>query len=29
VAFADSLVMLLATGRDNIRDDLSAQSRAE
>jgi TRAP-type C4-dicarboxylate transport system permease small subunit len=29
VAFADNLVMLLATGRDNIRDDVSAQSRAE
>lgn len=29
VAFIDNLVTLLATGRDNIRDDFAAQSHAE
>lgn len=29
VAFADNLVTLLRTGRDNIRDDVATQSHAE
>ncbi len=29
IAFADNLVTLIFTGRDNIRDDVAAQSHAE